>query len=189
MSSTVRWLISGSPALLGAVLATGSFAVAIAPPAAAAGTSEIKLVSTLDEPRGYCIDMSGSKESASPTSPLQTHTCYDYQGAIAVDQGVTTSGIAKGVLRFPHFGVCVVGTQVRAGGSVTLAPCSEAGTKAIAMSKAGLIKPIASKALCLTAGATSNPGGGGSPVHLKRSLTWETCSGAAASRQVWRVQS
>ena len=189
MPRTFRSIMPRATALLAAVLATGCLAAAIAPYAAAAGTSEIALVDTLDEPRGYCIDMSGSKESASPTSPLQTHTCYDYQGSIAVDQGVSTSGIAKGILRFPRFGVCVVGTGVRAGGSVTLAPCSEPGTKAIAMSKAGLVRPIASKALCLTAGATSNPGGGGSPVHLKRSLTWETCASGAANRQVWRVKS
>ena len=37
---------------------------------------EIKLVTTLDEPRGYCVDMTGSKQSAQTNRPLQTHTCY-----------------------------------------------------------------------------------------------------------------
>ena len=163
--------------------------IGLAPVASAAGTSEIALVTTLDEPRGYCIDMTGSKERAQPTSPLQTHTCYDYEGSIAVDQGVTTSGIAKGSLRFPSFGVCVVGTGVSAGNQVTLTPCGASGLQAIRMNGKGQIKPVSSSTLCLTAGNNTVQGGGGSPVHLKRTLTWETCTSSAATRQQWKVKS
>lgn len=164
-------------------------AIGMAPAAFAAGTSEIALVTTLDEPRGYCIDMTGSKERAQPTSPLQTHTCYDYEGSIAVDQGVTTSGIAKGSLRFPSFGVCVVGTGVSAGKPVTLTSCGASGLKAIRMNGKGQIKPVSSATLCLTAGNNTVQGGGGSPVHLKRTLTWETCAESTATRQQWKVKS
>jgi len=173
-----------------ALSATGlTIASVIAPAAFAAGTSEIKLVKTLDDTRGFCMDMAGSKQQASTTSPLQGHTCYDYQGAIAVDQGVTTSLISSGVLRLPAFGACVVGTGVKAGSAVTLRTCGANGTKAITMTSAGLISPIASAKLCLTIGNSSTPGGGGTPVHLKRSLTWETCSTAAADRQTWAIKS
>jgi len=173
-------------------VATGiaiGISVGLAPAASAAGTSEIALVATLDEPRGYCVDMTGSKQSAQTSSPLQTHTCYDYEGSIAVDQGVTTKGVAKGSLRFPSFLVCVVGTGVKAGSNVTLTPCGASGLKAITMNKSGQIKPVASGSLCLTAGTNTVEGGGGNPVHLKRGLTWETCNASAATLQQWKLKS
>ena len=150
-------------------------------------TAELKLAAVFDEPRGWCVDMSGSKTSASTTSPLQGHTCYDYEGAIAVDQGVAMSEVASGVLRFPYFGVCVVGTGVAAGSPVTLARCSSGSTPAIQMSSAGLVRPIGSSELCLTIGTSSTPGGGGNPVHVKRGLTWAICSAADATRQTWSL--
>ena len=163
--------------------------IAMAPSASAAGTSEIALITILDEPRGYCVDMTGSKQNAQTSSPLQTHTCYDYEGSIAVDQGVTTAGVAKGSLRFPSFSVCVVGTGVSAGSPVTLTSCGASGLKAVKMSKTGQIKPVASASLCLTAGTNTIEGGGGNPVHLKRGLTWETCASSAATRQQWKLKS
>ena len=172
-----------------AVPAAIAIAIGMAPAASAAGTSEIALVTILDEPRGYCVDMTGSKQSAKTSSPLQTHTCYDYEGSIAVDQGVTTKGVAKGSLRFPSFSVCVVGTGVSAGSNVTLTSCGASGLKAITMNKSGQIKPVASSSLCLTAGTNTVEGGGGSPVHLKRGLTWDTCNASAATRQQWKLKS
>ncbi|MFZ4487533.1 MAG: hypothetical protein ACOYO9_13185 [Candidatus Nanopelagicales bacterium] len=172
-----------------AVPAAIAMAIGMAPAASAAGTSEIALVAILDEPRGYCVDMTGSKESAQTSSPLQTHTCYDYQGGIAVDQGVTTAMVAKGSLRFPAFSVCVVGASVRAGSPVTLTPCGASGLKAVKMSKTGLIKPVGSATLCLTAGTSTAEGGGGSPVHLKRSLSWETCAASSSTVQQWKLKS
>ena len=169
--------------------ATLALTIGLAPTASAAGTSEITLVTVLDEPRGFCVDMTGSKESAQPNSPLQTHTCYDYEGQIAVDQGVTTSGVAKGSVRFPAFGVCIVGTGVSAGSPVTLTPCGETGLAAVKMSKSGQIKPIASASLCLTAGTTTMQGGGGSPVHLKRGLAWQPCNAGSSTLQRWRLKS
>ena len=185
----VAAVCGGRHRFVGAIVTGVVLAIWVAPSASAAGTSEIALVSILDEPRGYCVDMTGSKQSAQPTRPLQTHTCYDYEGGIAVDQGVTTGGVAKGSLRFPSFGVCVVGTGVGAGSGVTLASCGSSGLKAVTMGKNGQIKPIASSALCLTAGTNTVPGGGGSPVHLKRTLTWEPCSTGAADRQRWKLTS
>ena len=38
--------------------------ISFAAASAADRNGEIKLVTTLDEPRGYCVDMSGSKQTA-----------------------------------------------------------------------------------------------------------------------------
>ena len=48
---------------------------------------EIYLLSDLDEPRGFCLDIRGYKSSANIDRGLQAHTCYSYQGSVAVDQG------------------------------------------------------------------------------------------------------
>ena len=49
---------------------------------------EIYLIETLDEPRGFCLDIKGYKSNANIDNGLQAHTCYSYQGEIAVDQGL-----------------------------------------------------------------------------------------------------
>ena len=51
--------------------------------------AEIFLLNNLDENRGYCLDIKGYKTNADPTRGLQAHTCYSYQGSIAVDQGLS----------------------------------------------------------------------------------------------------
>ena len=162
--------------------------ISFAAASAADRNGEIKLVTTLDEPRGYCVDMSGSKQTAQTNSPLQTHTCYGYQGSIAVDQGVSSADVSKGVLRFPYFKVCVIGTGVQAGSPVTLGSCPNGNTNAVVWNANGQIHPVASHSLCLTAGTSTQKGGGGSPVHLKRSLSWENCSSNSETRQAWKLQ-
>ena len=48
---------------------------------------EIKLLDNLDDKRGFCIDIKGHKSKAKIERGLQAHTCYSYQGDIAVEQG------------------------------------------------------------------------------------------------------
>ena len=43
---------------------------------AGAEIMEFQLTDKLDEPRGYCIDIRGHKESAKLDRGLQAHTCY-----------------------------------------------------------------------------------------------------------------
>ncbi|MFN4281143.1 MAG: hypothetical protein ACK4NA_00745 [Alphaproteobacteria bacterium] len=161
---------------------------AIASPARADGLAEIRSLAPLDEPRGYCVDMIGSQARASADRPLQAHTCYAYQGRVAVDQGVSTDGAARGLLRFPHFGVCLDGDAARAGSPVALKPCDGEAPAQTARDDAGRIMPRGDAALCLTiAGGASRAGGGGSPPHLIRGLTWERCEAQAGARQFWRV--
>ena len=49
---------------------------------------EIHSLNRMDDPRGYCIDIRGHKSKAKINNGLQAHTCYSYQGEIAVDQGL-----------------------------------------------------------------------------------------------------
>ena len=150
--------------------------------------AEIRSGAALDEPRGYCVDMVGSQARAVTNRPLQAHSCYAYQGGIAVDQGVSVAAAARGALRFPHFGVCLLGAGAQAGGQVALAPC-DADAAAMIVFDGPRITPAGNAGLCLTvAGGASRPGNGGSPPHLIRGLSWEICGEAAAPRQDWALR-
>lgn len=150
--------------------------------------AEIRLGAALDEPRGYCVDMVGSQARAVANRPLQAHSCYAYQGGIAVDQGVSVAVAARGALRFPHFGVCLLGAGAQAGGPVTLAPCDGDAAAMVAFD-GPRITPAGQSGLCLTiAGGASRPGNGGTPIHLIRAVTWETCGDDFAERQSWALR-
>ena len=43
-------------------------------------TVEVYLLNTLNDSRGYCIDMMGYKTNGDINRPLQAHSCYSYQG-------------------------------------------------------------------------------------------------------------
>mgnify|MGYP001222549096 CR=1 FL=1 len=68
---------------------------------------EIKLIDNLDDKRGFCIDIKGYKSRAKIERGLQAHTCYSYQGEIAIDQGLDANKLKQKELFFPNFDVCV----------------------------------------------------------------------------------
>ena len=71
------------------------------------GLVEIKLLDNLDDKRGFCIDVKGHKFKAKIKRGIQVHTCYSYQGKIAVDQGLDAKKLKQRQLFFPNFDVCV----------------------------------------------------------------------------------
>ena len=68
---------------------------------------EIYLLEQLNENRGYCIDIIGSKLNADPDNGLQAHTCYSYQGEVSVDQGFDNVKIDEDEFYMPFFDVCM----------------------------------------------------------------------------------
>ena len=52
---------------------------------------EIYSLNQMDDDRGFCIDIRGHKSKAKVSRGLQAHTCYSYQGEVAVDQGFDSS--------------------------------------------------------------------------------------------------
>ena len=63
---------------------------------------EIKLIDNLDDKRGFCIDIKGYKSRAKIERGLQAHTCYSYQGEIAIDQGLDADRLKQKELFFVH---------------------------------------------------------------------------------------
>ena len=68
---------------------------------------ELKLLNNLDDKRGFCIDIKGHKLKAKISRGIQVHSCYSYQGKIAVDQGLDANRLKQKQLFFPYFDVCV----------------------------------------------------------------------------------
>lgn len=151
---------------------------------------EIMLVDRLDEPRGYCLDVVGPQARATPQKGIHAHTCYSYQGGIAVDQAFDLAQIAAGRFLLPHFNVCLGLGTVSAGSTLRLSGCDSAPTQRFEFTAAGRIVSLAAPSLCLTiADGAGTPGGGGRPVHVLRRLTVESCDEKSSARQTWRLRS
>jgi len=150
---------------------------------------EVTLVDKLDEPRGFCFDTLGYQMRARPEEGLQTHTCYAYQGQLAVDQAFDADGVTDGMFRIIDFNLCMTARGLEAGDSFALEPCEILDTQRLEHRADGSVVATAAPELCVTAGAgPSRHGGGGEPVHLIRTLTLESCGGAHEARQNWRLR-
>jgi hypothetical protein len=152
-------------------------------------TVEVYLLNQLDEYRGYCIDIKGYKSKASVNKGLQAHTCYSYQGEIAVDQGFDESKFSKNQFFLPGFNVCMESVSVSASENIQLSNCRNGKLQKFKWDKTGRIHLISNLKLCLTvAQGQSRKGGGGSPVHLMRNLSLELCSDTLKIFQIWGVR-
>lgn len=151
--------------------------------------NEVALAATLDEGRGYCLDVLGSQARATPERGLQAHTCYGYQGKIAVDQGFDASRLGAGEWRLPAFNVCMSATAA-AGARLMLLACDGSTSQRFTLKADGTIVPERDTRLCITVGGGSSgmPGGGGRPVHLLRPLTLESCGAEQVQRQQWTLR-
>ena len=64
---------------------------------------EIVLIDSLDEPRGFCLDILGYQEQANPLGGAQVHTCYSDQGKLGIDQAFDGDHIETGEFQFAAF--------------------------------------------------------------------------------------
>jgi len=155
----------------------------------AGDTVEVYLLNQLDEYRGYCIDIKGHKSKARVNKGLQAHTCYSYQGKIAVDQGFDEIKLTKNKFFLPAFDVCMEAVSVSVSANIQLSNCRNEKFQEFEWNKKGRIHLISNLKLCLTiAQGKSRKGGGGSPVHLMRNLSLELCDDTLNDFQIWGVR-
>lgn len=171
------------------LLATIAISLAILfSPVNAASIVEVPLIDKLDEPRGFCLDIVGSQQKANPSRGLQAHTCYSYQGKIAVDQGFDAVGIKSGAFRLPRFEVCMTSTG-QTGSPPMLQPCDGTAQQHFRLNSAGRIVPQSETSLCVSVSeAPSVPGARGTPPHLIRRLTLQSCDSRLDRYQKWRIR-
>ena len=148
---------------------------------------EIKLLNNLDDKRGFCIDIKGHKFKAKISRGIQAHSCYSYQGKIAVDQGLDANKLKQKQLFFPYFDVCVHPTSSKNPLNLNLLKCDN--TEEFVFSEDNTIRLKNNTNLCLTvAEGNSRKGGGGSPIHLIRNLSMKTCNQQNSVYKTWGIR-
>ena len=148
---------------------------------------EIKLINNLDDKRGFCLDIKGHKNRAKIHRGLQAHTCYSYQGDIALDQGLDANRLKHKVLFFPYFNVCVHPTSYNNLPSLTLVKCKT--TQKFIFAEDNTIRLKNNTNLCLTvSNKPSRKGGGGSPLHLMRNISMQICNNKDFAYQAWVIR-
>jgi len=151
-------------------------------------TVEVYLLNNLNDSRGYCIDMIGYKASADINKPLQTHSCYSYQGEISVDQGFDKIKIENEEFYISHFNICMEANQIEKGSNLSLGNCNKNDKQKFVLQSDGKIHPKSNSSLCLTVSENFTEGGGGNPIHLIRTLTLEYCNDTLSYMQKWGIR-
>ena len=148
---------------------------------------ELKLLNNLDDKRGFCIDIKGHKFKAKISRGIQVHSCYSYQGEIAVDQGLDANKLKQKQLFFPYFDVCVHPASSNNPLNLSLIKCGN--TQEFVFIEDNTIRLKNNKNLCLTvAKGNSRNGGGGSPLHLIRNLSLQTCNEQKSIYKTWGIR-
>jgi hypothetical protein len=149
---------------------------------------EIYLLDPLEDSRNFCIDIVGSKASADTQRGLQAHTCYSYQGEIAVDQGFDKNRISEYEFFMPSFEVCM--TFNITDNDLALSVCNGSELQKFTFLTNGNIVVNSDPNLCVTADQSgAREGGGGDPVHLIRELKIEECRESLSIYQSWGTRS
>lgn len=150
---------------------------------------EIYLLNNLDDKRGYCLDIKGHKNKAKIEKGMQAHTCYSYQGVIAVDQGFDKAKLTNSIFFIPGFSACMktlIDNQVT---KIILDRCNERSSQYLVLSKTGQIHLARDKSLCLTV-SNKNPrkGKGGLPLHNIRNIEFQNCKKNMLNFQLWGIR-
>ena len=87
--------------LLTSLLIIGASTVRAVDTSGSVSLVEIYAMNQIDDQRGYCLDIKGHKSKAKIERGLQAHTCYSYQGKIAVGQGFDPDKLTKNGFSFP----------------------------------------------------------------------------------------
>lgn len=154
--------------------------------------AEVKLVAPLEEDRGWCLDLRGSRANAEPIGGVHGHTCYTYIGdGVALDQGFFVENIQEeNEFRMSGFpDLCMTIYEPTPGSFVSIETCDGRETQKIALHEDGRIVPEMASDLCLTMDSLVLPGGGGNPLHIMRDLSFDTCDPDNAILQTWELRS
>lgn len=165
--------------------------IVVAAPAARSAEEmvEVRLISDIDEGRGYCLDIAGGRGTDAPLDKgLQAHTCYDYTGGLLEDQSFDLALIEQGQFKIPYFDVCMSAEAIAINSAILLAPCENTDTQMFSLESNGNLIVQASPELCVTASSTEKrEGRGGTPIHVMRPLSLQACSDDNSAYQAWTI--
>ena len=142
----------------------------------------LRVIAPLDEARGYCLDIPGHLAGVRIESPLQVHTCK--HGIWNLDGRFDVAGLGNGVIRMPHYDLCLQAENSSIGARLLLAKCTEAELQSWTQQDSGEIALEAFPQMCIT--VQEGPGrDAGGPQYLMKGVGLETCAQQAADRQRW----
>ena len=84
----------------------------------------LRIIAPLDEARGYWLDIPGHLASVQLNRPLQAHTCK--HGIWNQDGRFDQSALDNGVLRMPHYELCLQAETSSIGARLLLSDCTQA---------------------------------------------------------------
>lgn len=151
---------------------------------------EVRLVDTIDEDRGYCLDIAGGKGANAPLDKgMQAHTCYDYTGGLLEDQSFDEARLKEGQFKIVYFDICMTASAVETDASIELASCDDSlDTQQFSLEENGNLVMKSKPELCVTVNATEKrEGRGAKPVHVMRPLSLQACSEDNAKYQTWSL--
>lgn len=160
-------------------------------PSSAATLAELKLVAPLEESRGWCVDLFAHLTGGMPIGGFQGHNCflYDSDYGPTEDQGFDSEMyLEQGIIRLDYFDICMTVHEPAAGSFVASEPCTGEEVQKFDIKESGEIVSVSSPNLCLTVGTRIVTGGGGTPIHLIRKLSFEDCDPMIAERQQWELR-
>lgn len=151
---------------------------------------EVRLVDTIDEDRGYCLDIAGGKGANAPLDKgMQAHTCYDYTGGLLEDQSFDEARLKEGQFKIVYFDICMTASAVETDASIELASCDNSlDTQQFSLEENGNLVMKSKPELCVTVNATEKrEGRGATPVHVMRPLSLQACREDNAKYQTWSL--
>ena len=142
----------------------------------------LRVIAPLDEARGYCLDIPGHLSSVQLDSPLQVHTCK--HGIWNQDGRFDMAALGNGVLRMPHYELCLQAESTSIGARLLLAECTESDLQTWSLRDSGQIALEAFPQRCITVEEGPSRDAGG-PRYRMNGVGLDTCAQQASDRQRW----
>ena len=148
----------------------------------------LRTIHTLDDARGYCLDIRGEGATLQLDNPMQAHTCK-YGGPID-DQRFERA--ANGAIRAPMYDRCLAVASLEPGAGLLMRPCAPAPTQQWSMAW-GRISPASRPDLCVSLSVEKGQPAGTpvliSPVYHRRDVVLDRCDDAREGTQSFRWSS
>ena len=142
----------------------------------------LRVIAPLDEARGYCLDIPGHMAGVQIESPLHVHTCK--HGIWNQDGRFDVVALGNGVLRMPHYQLCLQAENTSIGARLLLEECTGAELQTWTLQDSGEIALEAYPQMCIT--VEERPGrNAGGPQYLMKGVGLDTCAQQARDRQRW----
>jgi acetyl esterase/lipase len=160
-------------------------ALAVSGPASAQ-PQLLRTASALDEPRGYCVDISGFAATLRLDDPLQAHTCK--YGEPLEDQLFEPGD--GGTIRASRYDRCLAADALDEGAKLLVRPCDARARAQQWSTASGQLAPKSRPDLCVAVAAERGTPAGTprliSPTYRRQDLQLARCADASATRTSFR---